>query len=279
MKEKIIEKALFFTALSASIVLFLIAFFIFQQGIPLIFKTGVGRFLFGFKWAPTQGLFGIYPFIIGSFFVTAGALIISVPLGLGCAIFLAEFAPKTLSRILKPIIELLAGIPSVVYGFVGVIVLAPLIRTLLGGPGLSVMASAIILAIMVLPTIISISYDAICAVPHSYREGSLALGATKWQTITGVVLKAARSGIIASLILGIGRAIGETMAVIMVAGNALKIPTSILDPTRTLTSNIALEMAYATGDHRQALFATGVILFIIIMLINSVAYIFIKKGD
>lgn len=279
MKEKIIERTIFFTALSASVVLFLIAFFIFQQGIPLILKVGVGKFLFGLKWAPAKGLFGIWPFIVGSFFVTAGAMLISVPLGLGCAIFLAEFCPKFLSRILKPIIELLAGIPSVVYGFVGVIVLTPMIRNYFGGPGLSVLAAAVILSIMVLPTIISISYDAICAVPNSYREGSLALGATRWQTITGVVLRAARSGIIASLILGTGRAIGETMAVIMVAGNAIRIPGSILEPTQTLTSNIALEMAYATGTHRQALFATGVVLFIIIMIINSLAYAAIRRTE
>ncbi|MEO0225503.1 MAG: phosphate ABC transporter permease subunit PstC [candidate division WOR-3 bacterium] len=279
MRDKIIEKALFFTALSASIVLFLIAFFIFQQGVPLIFKVGIDKFLLSLRWAPSKSSFGILPFIIGSFFVTAGALIISVPFGLGCAIFLAEFSPKLLSQILKPVIELLAGIPSVVYGFVGVIVLAPLIRSYLGGPGLSILTAGIILAIMVLPTIISISYDAIVAVPNSYREGSLALGATRWQTVTGVVLRAARSGIIASLILGIGRAVGETMAVIMVAGNAIKLPSSILAPTRTLTSNIALEMAYATGMHRQALFATGVILFLIIMVINSIAYIMIRREE
>jgi len=279
MRERIIERALFFTALSATFVLFLIAFFIFQQGVPLIVKVGVGRFLFGLKWAPASSVFGVFSFLVGSFFVTAGALVIAVPFGLGCAIFLAEFSPKALSRVLKPVIELLAGIPSVVYGFVGVIVLTPLIREYLGGPGLSVLAAAIILSIMVLPTIISISYDAISAVPHSYREGSLALGATRWQTVTGVVLRAARSGIIASLILGMGRAVGETMAVIMVAGNAIKLPGSILDPTRTLTSNIALEMAYATGQHRQALFATGVLLFVIIMIINSAAYLLIKKDE
>jgi phosphate ABC transporter permease protein PstC len=174
-------------------------------------------------------------------------------------------------RVIKPVIELLAGIPSVVFGFIGIMVLAPLVRGHLGGPGLCVLTASVILGIMILPTIISISVDAIGAVPNSYREGSLALGATRWQTVHMVVLKAARSGIIASVILGMGRAIGETMAVIMVAGNTVKIPASILDPVRTLTANIAMEMSYATGQHRQALFATGVVLFVVIMILNGLA--------
>jgi phosphate ABC transporter permease protein PstC len=198
-------------------------------------------------------------------------LVIGVPFGLACAIFLTEFSSKRLRRIIKPIIELLAGIPSVVYGFMGVVILIPFIRETLGGPGLSVLAASIILGIMILPTIISISIDSLQAVPPAYREGSIALGATRWQTTRMVLIPAARSGIIASIILGMGRAIGETMAVIMIAGNAIDIPHSILDPVRTLTSNIALEMGYASGEHRQALFATGVILFIIIMVLNTIA--------
>ncbi len=194
-----------------------------------------------------------------------------VLLALACAIVLAEFSPPYLTRILKPTIELLAGIPSVVYGFLGVVLLVPLIRDYLGGPGLSLLAAALILGIMILPTVISISIDAINAVPGIYREGSIALGATQWQTVRKLVLPAARSGIITAIILGMGRAIGETMAVIMVAGNALKIPTSILDPVRTLTSNIALELGYASGVHREALFATGIVLFIIIMILNTTA--------
>jgi phosphate ABC transporter permease protein PstC len=186
---------------------------------------------------------------------------------------LTEFSPKQLRHIIKPIIELLAGIPSVVYGFLGVVILIPFIRKTLGGPGLSVLAASIILGIMILPTIISISIDSLQALPPSYREGSIALGATRWQTTKMVLLPAARSGIVASIILGMGRAIGETMAVIMIAGNAISIPRSVLDPVRTLTSNIALEMGYASGEHRQALFATGVILFIIIMILNTVAHI------
>jgi phosphate ABC transporter permease protein PstC len=201
--------------------------------------------------------------ILSSIYVTLGAMIFGVPLALACAIVLAEFAPAHLTRFLKPTIELLAGIPSVVYGFLGVVLLVPLIRDYLGGPGLSLLAAALILGIMILPTVISISIDAINAVPNIYREGSIALGATQWQTVRKLVLPAARSGIITAIILGMGRAIGETMAVIMVAGNALKIPTSILDPVRTLTANIALELGYASGAHREALFATGIVLFII----------------
>jgi phosphate ABC transporter permease protein PstC len=180
-------------------------------------------------------------------------------------------------RIIKPTIELLAGIPSVVFGFIGVVVLAPLIRSHLGGPGLSVLAGSVVLGIMVLPTVISISTDAISAVPNTYREGALALGATRWQAVHMVVLKAARSGIVASIILAMGRAVGETMAVIMVAGNAVKVPHSALDSVRTLTANIALEMGYATGMHRQALFATGVVLFVVIMILNSIATAAVRR--
>ena len=212
-----------------------------------------------------------------SVLVTLGAMVIGVPLGLSCAIVLAEFSPKRLKMVLKPTLELLAGIPSVVYGFLGVIWLVPLIRNYLGGPGLSLLAASIILGIMILPTVISISIDALTAVPDLYRDGSLALGATRWQTVSRVVLPAAASGIITAVILGMGRAIGETMAVIMVAGNALQIPTSILDPVRTLTSNIALELGYAAGRHREALFATGIVLFIIIMILNLSATLITRR--
>jgi phosphate ABC transporter permease protein PstC len=198
-------------------------------------------------------------------------MVIGVPFGLACAIVLTEFSSKPVRRVIKPVIELLAGIPSVVYGFIGVVILVPFIRETFGGPGLSVLAASIILGIMILPTIISISVDSLQALPPAYREGSIALGATKWQTVRMALLPAARSGIIASIILGMGRAIGETMAVIMIAGNAVSVPGSILAPVRTLTSNIALEMGYAAGEHRQALFATGVILFLIIMVLNTMA--------
>jgi phosphate transport system permease protein len=270
-REKLIEKVLMLLAFSAIGSLLLITIFIFNEGLPIIIKTGVGNFIFGSHWAPTKGHYGILAMILSSIYVTIGAMIFGVPLALACAIVLAEFAPPRLTRILKPTIELLAGIPSVVYGFLGVVLLVPLIREYLGGPGLSLLAAALILGIMILPTVISISIDAINAVPNLYREGSIALGATQWQTVRKLVLPAARSGIITAIILGMGRAIGETMAVIMVAGNALKIPTSILDPVRTLTANIALELGYASGAHREALFATGIVLFIIIMILNTTA--------
>ncbi len=270
-REKLIEKALLLLALSAIGSLALITIFIFLEGLPIILQTGVGAFIFGAHWAPTKGHFGILAMILSSLYVTLGALIFGVPLALACAIVLAEFAPLSLMRILKPTIELLAGIPSVVYGFLGVVLLVPLIRTYLGGPGLSLLAAALILGIMILPTVISISIDAMLAVPTLYREGSIALGATQWQTVRKLVLPAARSGIITAIILGMGRAIGETMAVIMVAGNALSIPTSVLDSVRTLTANIALELGYASGAHREALFATGIVLFIIIMILNTAA--------
>jgi phosphate ABC transporter permease protein PstC len=270
MKDKITEKLLLFIAFSAILSLLLITFFIFQQGIPLIFKAGFQNF-FSLKWAPTRGGFGILSMIVGSLMVTVGALVVGVPFGLACAIFLAEFSSSAFQKTLKPIIELLAGIPSVVYGFIGIVILIPFIRETFGGPGFSVLAASIILGIMILPTIVSISYDALMSVPSTYREGSLALGATRWQTIVMCLIPAARSGIVASIILGMGRAIGETMAVIMIAGNALKIPGSIFDSVRTLTSTIALELGYAAGDHRAALFACGSFLFVIIIILNLVA--------
>jgi phosphate ABC transporter permease protein PstC len=277
MKEKIIEKILMLLAFSAIGILFLITVYIFKEGLPIILKVGIRDFLFSAKWAPTKGHFGILSMIISSLAVTAGAMILGIPLSLACSITLAEFAPPRVMMFLKPTIELLAGIPSVVYGFLGVLLLVPLIRDYLGGPGLSLLAASIILAIMILPTITSISIDAIQAVPLLYKEGALAMGATHWQAVKLVILPAARSGVVTAIILGMARAIGETMAVIMVAGNALKIPVSPLNPVRTLTSNIALEMGYSAGDHRTALFATGIILFIFIMALNVLANILMRK--
>jgi phosphate ABC transporter permease protein PstC len=274
---KFIERVLFLLALSAVSSLILITVFIFMEGLPLIVHTGLGNFILSTHWAPTKGHFGIFAMIVSSILVTLGALALGVPLGLSCAITLAEFAPSPVRRVLKPALELLAGIPSVVYGFLGVVWLVPLIREHLGGPGLSLLAASIILGIMILPTVISISIDALTAVPDIYREGSIALGATRWQTVRRVVLPAASSGIVTAIILGMGRAVGETMAVIMVAGNALKLPTSVLDPVRTLTSNIALELAYAAGRHREALFATGIVLFLIIMLLNFSATLITRR--
>jgi phosphate transport system permease protein len=276
-KEKGIYRLLMVIALSAITMLVLIVLFILKEGLPFIFQIGLPDFLLSTDWNPAAGKFGIFPMIAGSLWVTLGAVLVGVPLGLSGAVFLSEFVPRWAMRTIKPTIELLAGIPSVVYGFIGVMVLAPLIREYLGGPGLSILAASVILGIMILPTVMSISIDSIQAVPNSYREGAFALGATHWQTIHMVVIPAARSGIIAGIILGLGRAIGETMAVIMVAGNAVKLPNSPLDSVRTLTANIALEMGYATGMHRQALFATGVVLLIIIMLLNYIAMTAIRK--
>lgn len=265
-------------ALSAISGLALITVFIFKEGLPIIAKTGPMGFFFSSDWDPKNGSFGIFSMIAGSLAVTAGAVTIGTVFGLGLAIVLSQFCPSGLAAVLKPIVELLAGIPSVVYGFMGVVTIVPLIRTYLGGPGLSVLAASIVLGIMVLPTVTSISLDALRAVPRPYWEGSIALGATEWQTTHMVMLKAARSGLVAAIILGMGRAVGETMAVIMVAGNTLEVPRGLLDPVRTLTSNIALEMGYASGQHREALFATGVTLFVIIMVLNTVALVIARRG-
>jgi phosphate ABC transporter permease protein PstC len=276
-REKVVERLLLGVAFSAIASLALIAVFILKEGVPFMLKVGPGNFLLSSDWEPQDGKFGIYPMIIASLWITLGAMFIGAPLGVAGAIFLNEFVPRSVMRIVKPTIELLAGIPSVVFGGIGMVVLAPLIRSHFGGPGLSVLAGSIVLGVMVLPTVISISTDAISAVPNTYREGALALGATRWQAVHMVVLKAARSGIVASIILAMGRAVGETMAVIMVAGNAVKVPHSALDSVRTLTANIALEMGYATGMHRQALFATGIVLFVVIMILNSIATAAIRR--
>ena len=276
LPEKIIEKFLLLIALSSIFILSLITFFIFEEGISLILKVGPKAFLLGEKWIPSKGLFGIFPMIVSSFWVTFGALLLGIPLGLACTIFLSELTPPSVGTLFRPAVQLLAAIPSVIYGFWGLIVLVPLIRNHLGGPGLSILAGSLVLSFMILPTIITISEDALKALPPSYKAGALALGATHWQTIWRVLIPAARSGIVASVILGMGRAIGETMAMIMILGNSVKMPTSFLDSARTLTTNIGIEMGYASGDHRQALFATGIVLFFIIMALNTLA-IFLSR--
>ncbi len=276
-REKLAQRGFLLIALSSLSALAMITVFIVAEGVPLIAKVGVFNFVFGMRWAPTQGYFGIFPMIVGSVSVTLGALILGVPIALCCAIFLAEFAPAFMRDVLRPAIQLLAGIPSVVYGFWGLVFVVPAIRDYLGGPGLSILAGSIILAIMILPTVISISEISLLALPPLYKEGALAMGATQWQTIRGVLLPAAKSGIVAAIILGVGRAVGETMAVIMVLGNAVSLPTSILDPARTLTTNIGIEMGYASGDHRQALFATGVVLLVIVMILNSAAQFAVRR--
>ncbi|MGA3173224.1 MAG: phosphate ABC transporter permease subunit PstC [Syntrophorhabdales bacterium] len=276
-KDALVRLVLAMFALSSLLFLFIIFVFILSEGLPLFYGVGVRNIALGMKWAPTRGFFGIFPMVISSFMVTFGALVVGAPLALACAAYLSEYAGKKTKIFLKPSLELLAGIPSVVYGFLGVVYIVPFIRDYIGGPGFSILSTSIVLGIMVLPTITSISFDSLMSVPAAFREGSFAMGATKWQTVYKIVLPAARSGILASFILGMGRAIGETMAVIMVAGNALKIPTSLTDPLRTLTSNIALELAYATGDHRRALFSTGVVLLVIIMVLNLLANFWVKR--
>ena len=271
MRDRIAESALRVAALSAVGVLALIALFIVGEGAPVLAARGPGAFLASATWAPTRGEYGLLAMLAGSAVVTLGALALAVPLGIACAVTLAELAPPTARAVLKPLVELLAGIPSVVYGFLGMALVVPVIRTQLGGPGPSALAASVVLAVMVLPTLVSVAVDAIEAVPRSYRDGARALGATEWQSIAGVVLPAARSGLAAAVILGIGRAVGETMAVIMVAGNAAQLPDSPLAPVRTLTANVALEMAYATGEHAQALFATAIVLFVLVLALNAVA--------
>jgi phosphate ABC transporter permease protein PstC len=267
------------SALGALLTLGLITYFIFQAGVPLIAQVGLWAFLTGTSWSPTASppQFGLLPMIVGSLWLTFGSLVVGVPLGLAVAIFMVELAPPRLAAIMRPAIQLLAGIPSVIYGFIGLTILAPLVRSTLGGPGLSVLTGAIILGIMILPSVIAISEDAMRAVPRPLRDGALALGETHWQVITGIILPTARSGIVAGVILGMGRALGETMAVIMMIGNALDIPFSPLEPATTLTSNIGLELAYASGAHRNALFATGVVLFVLIMILNAVATTVVRR--
>ena len=276
-KEQLSAAVFLVLALSSISVLVLITVFIFVKGVPMIAEVGLFRFVFGMTWAPGQGEYGIFPMIVGSMSVTLGAIVLGVPFGLCCSIFLAEFAPEPMRNIFRPAIQLLAGIPSVVYGFWGLLFVVPAIRRFLGGPGLSILAGSIILAIMILPTIISISEVSLLSLPASYKEGALALGLTHWQTICSPLLPAAKSGIVAGIILGIGRAVGETMAVIMVLGNAVSMPESILDPVRTLTTNIGIEMGYASGEHQQALFATGIVLFVIIMILNACAQAIVRR--
>lgn len=269
-KEKIWKKIFFLTAAFSILSVLLICIFLFANGIPAIKEIGFFDFLFGKKWKPGSDLYGIFSMIIGTIYVTAGAIIFGVPAGLFTAIFLAEFCPKKLHKVLKHAIDLLAGIPSVVYGFFALMVIVPFVRDVFGGNGSSVLSASILLGIMILPTIISVSESAILAVPSSYYEGARALGASHERSVFFTVVPAAKSGIFAGIILGIGRAAGETMAVIMVAGNQARIPDSILKGVRTLTANIVIEMGYATDLHRQALIATGVVLFVFIMIINFV---------
>ncbi len=278
-RERIIEAALFISALSAILVVSFIILVIFGEGLPLITKVGLFDFILGDEWRPLAGIFGIAPMIVASFYVVSGAMLLGVPLGIACAVFLAEIAPHKARDVLRAGIELLLGIPSVVYGFFGLVLLVPLIREHFPGHGFSILAGSIVLAIMLLPTVIAVSEDAIRSVQRTYKEASLALGATPWQTIRNVILPVARSGILAGVVLGFGRAISETMAVIMVMGNVLTFPWWPTDAGRALTANVALEMAYATGDHRRALFATGMVLLVVILISVFIINMLQKRSD
>ena len=275
--KETIMKFVFLLAATVSIAaVILICVFLFASGVPAIREIGVFNFLFGTTWRPANDLYGILPMIVGSIYVTAGALVIGVPVGVLTAIFMARFCPKWLYKIMKPAVNLMAGIPSVVYGFFGLVVLVPYIRDTFGGRGLSVLTASILLGLMILPTIISMSESSLRAGPQSYYEGGLALGASHERSVFFTVVPAAKSGIFASIILGVGRAIGETMAVIMVAGNQTVIPEKITDGVRTLTTNIVMEMGYSTGLHREALIATAVVLFVFILIIN-LAFSLLKR--
>lgn len=268
IKEKVMKLLFFLTALVSIAAVILICIFLFASGIPAIKEIGVFKFLLGTSWKPANNLYGILPMIVGSFYVTAGALIIGVPIGILTAVFMARFAPRSIYAPLKAAVNLMAGIPSVVYGFFGLVVLVPFIREAFGGRGMSVLTASVLLGLMILPTIISVSETSIRAVPKSYYEGGLALGASHERSVFFTVLPAAKSGIFAGVVLGIGRAVGETMAVMMVAGNQPAIPDSMLSGVRTLTTNIVLEMGYSTDLHREALIGTAVVLFVFILIIN-----------
>ena len=268
VKEFIMKIVFLLSALVSIIAVALICIFLFKNGVAAIVEIGPMEFLLGTKWAPKQELFGVLPMIVGSIYVTVGAIVVGVPVGLLTAIFMARFCPAKLYKVFKPAVELLAGIPSIVYGFFGLVVIVPIIREIFGGGGKGILTASILLGIMILPTIIGVAESAIRAVPESYYEGALALGATKERSVFTAVLPAAKSGIFAGVILGIGRAIGETMAVVMIAGNQTIIPDEITDGVRTLTANVVLEMGYATGLHREALIATAVVLFVFILIIN-----------
>ncbi len=279
--EKLSSKLFLFCALLSVISLALIIGFVFYKGAHPFVVEGYSfiDFIFGSDWVPSEGKFGIFPMIVASLFATVGALVIGVPIGLFTAIFLAEIAPKKIARIISPAVQLLAGIPSVLYGVFGLAIIVPFLQNNLGlVKGQSLLAVILVLAIMMLPTIVTVAETAVRAVPKTYREGSLALGASKIETIFKVVVPSAKSGIMAAIVLGLGRAIGETMAVILVAGNSLVIPTSLTDSVRPLTTNIALEMGYAFGTHQEMLFATGIVLFSFILLLNFVLARISSKG-
>lgn len=289
-KEKLMQGVFFIAACTSVLAVALICVFLFINGVPAMKEIGFVKFLTGTVWRPNNDIYGIFPMIMGSIYVTAGAILIGVPIGILTSVFMAKYCPKQIYPVLKGATELLAGIPSVIYGFFGLVVMVPAIREFgktlrqagilhKGGDGNSILTASLLLGMMILPTIIGVTESNIRAVPSQYYEGSLALGATHEQSIFKVVLPAAKSGVIAGVVLGIGRAIGETMAVIMIAGNQARLPESIFEGVRTMTANIVLEMGYASGLHREALIATGVVLFVFVLIINFSVALLNRRGE
>ena len=289
-KEKLMQGVFFIAACTSVLAVALICVFLFINGVPAMKEIGFVKFLTGTVWRPNNDIYGIFPMIMGSIYVTAGAILIGVPIGILTSVFMAKYCPKQIYPVLKGATELLAGIPSVIYGFFGLVVMVPAIREFgktlrqagilhKGGDGNSILTASLLLGMMILPTIIGVTESNIRAVPPQYYEGSLALGATHEQSIFKVVIPAAKSGVIAGVVLGIGLAIGETMAVIMIAGNQARLPESIFEGVRTMTANIVLEMGYASGLHREALIATGVVLFVFILIINFSVALLNRRGE
>ena len=280
-KEKFMALVFMLAACMSIASVALICIFLFANGLPAMKEIGLDNFLLGRMWKPGADIYGIFPMIVGSVYVTGLALAMGVPVAILTAVYLAFFCPQKAYRVVKPAMELMAGIPSVVYGFFGIAVLVPFVRTIsesVGGRGNSIFTAALLLAVMILPTIIGVIEPALRAVPRSYYEGALALGATHERSVFFAVMPAAKSGILAGIVLGLGRAMGETMAVIMVAGNQARMPKGIFQGIRTLTDNLVIEMGYATGLHREALIATGVVLFVFILIINM-ALTLIQRGE
>ena len=285
LRENIMHGVFFVCALASILAVALICVFLFANGLPAMKEIGFLNFLSGTTWRPGNDIYGILPMIVGSIYITAGAIVIGVPIGLLTAIFMAFYCPKRIYGILKPCTELLAGVPSIVYGFFGMVVIAPVVLDVAKAcganisSGATILSASILLGIMILPTIIGVSEAALRAVPNSYYEGAVAMGATHERAVFSVMLPAAKSGVLAGIVLGIGRAIGETMAVIMVAGNQPRLTASLLEGIRTMTANIVIEMGYATGLHREALIATGVVLFVFILLINLCFSVLKRRKD
>ena len=276
-REKLMKIVFLLTACVSIAAVFLICFFLLINGLPAMKEIGFGNFIFGKQWLPMQNIYGIFPMIVGSLYVTAGAILIGVPIGVFTSVYLVKFCPKGLYKIAKPAIDLMAGVPSIVYGFFGMIIIVPFVQTVFGGSGKGILTASILLSIMILPTIINVVEANLRAVPNYYYEGALALGASEERSAFFVLLPAAKSGVLAGIALGLGRAVGETMAVIMVAGNQAIMPQSVVSGVRTLTANIVLEMGYAADLHKGALIATAVVLFIFVLIING-CFALLKRG-